>query len=169
MLKRSFLTIVVLLISTSAFGLSADPVEIAVGARPLGMGKAFVGMPSDGSSLFINPSGLYGIHNFSVVSMSGRLLQEVDYVALGLANPFSFGTLGIGYIGSGVNGVLITQKVGGTIEAYDSADYSNNVLVGLQCDPEMAFLAVGNHVTEKVTGVPAGYISYQSILAGQDC
>jgi hypothetical protein len=139
MLKIFFLTIIVLLISTSAFGISADPIDVAVGARPLGMGKAFVGMLSDGSSLFINPSGLSGVQNLSAVSMSGRLLQEVDYVALGLVNPFTFGTLGLGYIGSGVNGIMITRKVGGTIEAYDSTDYSNNVLVASYAAPLSLF------------------------------
>ena len=36
----------------------ADPSSVGVGARPLGMGKAYTGLADDISSIFLNPSGL---------------------------------------------------------------------------------------------------------------
>ena len=35
-----------------------DPIRISVGARPLGMGKAFVGLADDVGSIYLNPAGI---------------------------------------------------------------------------------------------------------------
>lgn len=126
MFKKVSILLVGLLVSTSAFGISSDPLEIGVGARPLGMGRAYVAMPDN---FLINPSSISKINGLNLTSMSGKILQEVNYVTVGIANPFSFGTLALGYIGSGIGSIPITRMVGNTVETYDSTDYSNNVIV----------------------------------------
>jgi hypothetical protein len=85
-----------------------DPSEIGVGARPLGMGMAFAGVANDGSAIYINPAGLASFKNWKITSMSGTLLQDVQYFVLGGAYPFTFGTLGLGYINVGVPRIPIT-------------------------------------------------------------
>src|SRR5512136_1179258 len=79
-------------------GSTADPSEIGVGARPLAIGKAFVGMEGDASNIFINPAGLAYISSPKVTSMSGQVIQDVSYTVIGGANPTDYGTFGIGYI-----------------------------------------------------------------------
>jgi len=100
----------------------ADPSEIGVGARPLGMGKAFVGIADDGSAIFMNPAGLSTFKTLKLNSMSGTILQDLNYVAIGGSNPFQFGTLGIGYINVGVSGIPITTLTGATPEL--TGDYA---------------------------------------------
>ena len=57
--------ILLLLLSGAAHAL-VDPLYIGVGARPLGMGKAYVGYAEDGDALFTNPAGLGKIDNIKV-------------------------------------------------------------------------------------------------------
>lgn len=116
--------------AAGALAISSDPSEAVVGARPMGMGKAFAGIAGDGSNMFLNPAGLSGINNIKVMSMSGKLLSDVDYITLGAVNPFNFGVLGIAYAAQGVSDIVLTTYVGGTIEATgQSTNYTNSVMV----------------------------------------
>jgi len=102
----------------------ADPSEIGVGARPLGMGKAFVALADDGSAIYMNPAGLANFKTWKLNSMSGNILQDVNYVVIGAASPFQFGTLGVGYINVGVPGIPITTLTGGGTPEF-TGDYAN--------------------------------------------
>ena len=52
----SCLLLAVGLICSAAYA-ALDLTEIGVGARPLGMGKAYVGLADDASAIFFNPAG----------------------------------------------------------------------------------------------------------------
>ncbi|MDD5383183.1 MAG: hypothetical protein PHH60_05980, partial [Candidatus Margulisbacteria bacterium] len=43
-----------------------DPSHLGVGARPLGMGKAFIGMSHDVNAIFINPASLANLEDWGV-------------------------------------------------------------------------------------------------------
>ncbi len=128
------LSFVICHLSFSAYGAisgaTADPGEIGVGARPLGMGKAYVGVADDGSAIFMNPSGLGRMRSLKLGSMSGVLLQDINYTVIGAANPFDFGTVGIGFINAGISGIPITTLTGaGTPEfTGESADYNASLI-----------------------------------------
>ncbi len=79
-----------------------DPSRIGVGARILGMGKSYVGMADELSSIFINPAGLSSVSNFQATSMSGKFINEYNYLNFGAATPTPLGTIGIGYVGSDI-------------------------------------------------------------------
>ncbi len=106
----------------SAFGIPShassviDPTEIGVGARPLGMGKAFNSVADDGSALFMNPAGLTAVDKFSIISMSGNLINEVPYMMLGGAWRAPAGVIGIGYVGASTDGIKEAILVGSTPE-----------------------------------------------------
>ena len=93
-----------------------DPTDIGIGARPLGLGKAFTAIANDGSAIFTNPAGLAQSNNLKVISMSGNLMSEVPYTMVGGSYPGLNGTLGIGYVGLGVSGINETTIVSGTPE-----------------------------------------------------
>ncbi|MBI5399468.1 S-layer homology domain-containing protein [Candidatus Saganbacteria bacterium] len=93
-----------------------DPIRIATGARPLGMGKAFVGLADDLGSIFLNPAGLGNPERWQLTSMSGKLLEEFNYLSFSGLYPTQYGNFGIAYIGSSVGGAIPT-----TIEAGSSA------------------------------------------------
>jgi hypothetical protein len=79
-----------------------DPTRIGVGARLLGMGKGYVGMADDLSGIFVNPAGLANVENWQATSMSGKFLNEYDYLNLGFAYPTEYGVFGLGYVGCGI-------------------------------------------------------------------
>lgn len=117
----------------AASGYTTDPADIGVGARPLGMGKAYVGFSGDANSLFINPAGLAKADSLKITSMSGQVLQEINYLVFGAAYPYDFGTLGIGYINVGLPDIPVTMVTGsGTTAAVvpiGATNYNASVLL----------------------------------------
>lgn len=77
---------------------SLDLAIAGVGARPLGMGKAYVAVADDANALFLNPAGLSLSKEWKATSMSTRMLEMVDYKVVGGVMPTRIGTVGIGYI-----------------------------------------------------------------------
>ena len=136
--KFGLIIILIFALSIGAFaeveGATADPSDIGVGARPLGIGKAYVGMSDDASCIFINPAGLGGIRQLKATSMAGQVLQEVDYTVFGGAAPTDWGTIGIGYISVGLPSIPVTEITGnigsGTEEVagIGSTNYSASVV-----------------------------------------
>ncbi|MBU0671845.1 MAG: S-layer homology domain-containing protein [Candidatus Margulisbacteria bacterium] len=129
---------IVFIISGMGYALE-DPLEIGVTARPMGMGKAFVAIADDGSSVFLNPSGIAGVDYWSFTSMYTKLLGDVYYFATSLSYPINFrgldGSLAIGYVGSGVDQLIVPTSTG--IEFFY---YHSNVLLlssGLKLTPDL--------------------------------
>ncbi len=95
----------------------ADPSSIGVGARPLALGRAYEGLSDDANGLFINPAGLAGIRNFKLTSMSGQVMEDLDYVVIGGAFPTDYGVFGVGYVNVGSGSIPVTSTEGsGTTE-----------------------------------------------------
>ncbi|MFH1386063.1 MAG: PorV/PorQ family protein [bacterium] len=105
-----------------------DLSEIGVGARPLGMGKAFLALADDASAIFTNPAGLAQNKERNFTSMSGTLLGEINYVMFGAAENFPFGKLGLGVVNAGVGDIPIMSLTGSgsTLEAVQTGTTSYN-------------------------------------------
>jgi hypothetical protein len=115
-----------------------DPIRLATGARPLGMGKAFVGLADDIGSLFLNPAGIANPERWQVTSMSGNLLEEFNYLTFSGLYPTNFGNFGLAYCGSSITGAFPTTIEAGSdpsdpIYIIDTAQnpmsYYNNLLI----------------------------------------
>jgi hypothetical protein len=117
---------------SSAFA-ALDLGEIGVGARPLGLGSAFVGAADDASSIFVNPAGLSQNNNLNITSMSGAMLGDVNYLLLGAADLSPMGKFGFGYINASIGGIPLTAPIGSgpsrEASQYGTADYGSNQLV----------------------------------------
>jgi S-layer homology domain/Glucodextranase, domain B len=111
MFKKHLISIlVVLFFASTLFAQAApDPIRISVGARPLGMGKAFVGLADDVGSVYLNPAGLANPDRWQITSMSGKLLEEFNYLSLSGLYPTKFGNIGLAYVGSSIGGALPTM------------------------------------------------------------
>ncbi len=123
--------ILILFLATTSFASSVvDLTEIGVGARPLGMGKAFSSIADDGSAIFSNPAGLSSANNLNIISMSGNLINEFPYTLLGGSYRTQAGVFGIGYVGSTASGIKEAVLVGGTPEVTgNEASYGNTTLI----------------------------------------
>ena len=101
-------TIVLGLGSNVSFG---DFEDLGVGARPIGMGSAFVGLVDDVHSLYYNPAGLSQLTNIEFTSGYGRLYWGLDdgsnlgNVFIGYAHPLKkLGGIGVGWLSLGLKG-----------------------------------------------------------------
>jgi len=94
--------ILVLILGVSSYSADKNAIntaDVGMGARPIALGGAYVGIADDASAVFTNPGGLGLQKRFSAVSMSTQLLTCVDYRVAGLVWPTAYGNFGFGYIG----------------------------------------------------------------------
>jgi hypothetical protein len=87
-------------------GIAADPSRLGVGARSLGMGRAYLGLADDTGSIFLNPAGLGTLPSFTGTSMTGKFINEIDFYTCGFTVPFGNGSLGGGFVGTGISADL---------------------------------------------------------------
>jgi hypothetical protein len=129
---RNFLALICSLLLVSSAFAAVDIGEIGIGARPLGMGKACIGGVDDASSIFTNPAGLALNPNLNVISMSGSLLNDINYVMVGAADSSALGRFGFGYINASVGSIPITEITGsGSTQAVvqtDTAEYGSSIV-----------------------------------------
>ncbi|MFC1596121.1 hypothetical protein ACFL4D_02405 [Candidatus Margulisiibacteriota bacterium] len=114
LLKKITLLLIVIFIALpliAEVGSVGDLNEIGMGARVLGMGKAFVGIADDSNSIFSNPAGLGSIHKMEVMSMKASLQGDIDYLVLGGSLPLEIGTVGVGYIASTVDDIVLVSAL----------------------------------------------------------
>jgi len=127
-------------VDAAIIGSTDDAMTIGGGARPIGMGRAHTAIVEDADAPFINPAGLASLKGPSAMMMYTNLLGTVYYSEYCGAVPLSNGTVGVGYITTGVNNIPTTPVPS---DYYDSlvtltyaapvalfADYGNNVFVG---------------------------------------
>lgn len=105
---------------------------VGIGARPLGMGRAFVGLADDANAIFLNPAGIGTLRSINLISMRGDVAQDVSYTVLGGVFPMPLGSLGVGFINSSIPGIPLTSWVtsGGitTPSTYAYTDYSSRIM-----------------------------------------
>ncbi|MBI5699819.1 hypothetical protein HZC35_05945 [Candidatus Saganbacteria bacterium] len=101
----------------AVIGSTDDAMTIGGGARPIGMGRAHVAIVEDADAPFINPAGLAAIKGPQAMSMFTNLLGEVYYSEVSGAVPTQNGTVGVGYITTGVNNI---PTAGTPTDYYDS-------------------------------------------------
>ncbi len=132
MKKLFFLVLIVLALGGYSLAISADLGEVGVGARPLSLGRAYIGFAEDASAIFLNPAGLMDQKEMGLVSMTGKLLDEVTYVSFGISNPYPIGTLGFGYINAATSGIPLTTLSSTSTEVlinqYGVTDYASSIM-----------------------------------------
>jgi len=150
--KRLLLLFLILILGFSGSDLArgaADPTRIAVGARPLGMGKAFVGLADDVSSIYLNPAGLANPKRWQITSMSGKFLEDFNYLSFSGLYPTAIGNMGIAYVNSTIGGALPTTIEAGSDPddpiyvvdlSQDQMNYSNGLLILSYADKLNRFL-----------------------------
>lgn len=109
-MKRIFSLIFIFLLGSviwaQSYSQTEDLMKIGVGARPMGMGKAFVALADDGNSPFMNPAGLAELKSWQLTSMYVNYLEgDVPYTLLSGSWPWRAGTIGLGLLSTGVSDI----------------------------------------------------------------
>jgi hypothetical protein len=95
--------------SQAATKITSDITRITVGARILAMGRASSSLCNDTNVIFSNPAALATLKSWQLSSMSGKLVEEINYVSLAGAYPTEYGTLGFGYSNASIGGAFATS------------------------------------------------------------
>jgi hypothetical protein len=115
------------LMSLASAETTFDPLQLAVGARALGMGGACAAVADDGNALFNNPAALGEIDKVKFTSLSATLLDDVNCSVLGGIIPFGDKfAVGAGYAGSFVSGIELRDSFGNLT---GRGNYSSSALV----------------------------------------
>ncbi|MCB4791646.1 MAG: PorV/PorQ family protein [Elusimicrobia bacterium] len=102
-----------LLFSNHSFSKDADGglpgyfLDLGIGARALSMGRSFVAVSNDESSIYWNPAGLVNIKSSEVSATYISLFENTSYNSIGFACPAKHGlAFGAGFIQLGSDGII---------------------------------------------------------------
>lgn len=118
---RTFFVLLTILLAATIF---AQDIEDNMGARPLGLGRAYVGIADDGNAPLWNPAGMSFYKERIVSSMFSRLYWGIDNDAIGEGQ--------LGYVHHfrkngdvGINAVMLFSNL--WQETRITASYSHNI------------------------------------------
>ena len=109
-----------MLLSAGSFSLDAQAqslvgiFELEGGARPAGMGGAFVGLASDEGALYYNPAGLAFLRELFISGLYQNRFVRANYARVTLAAP----NVGAQFLMLGVGGLIRRDELGVPSEAF---------------------------------------------------
>ncbi|MBD3270919.1 MAG: PorV/PorQ family protein [Elusimicrobia bacterium] len=153
MLKKIYTAVLSLMIAQgmAAIGFAggvgttgAQFLKIGTGARPIGMGQAFMAVADDLNALYYNPAGLAQQYERQATASYLRYFQDVSIGFLGYSQPLGEGTFGVGlnylYVGGiekrrlvsdgGVGDSDVPEDKFGAYDAALSLSYADQELLG---------------------------------------
>jgi len=141
---------------------SANFLKLSEGARPSGMGEAFVGVADDVNAVYWNPAGLSQLSRNQVCFMHSAWLMDVNFDYLAYAFPVAgFGTLAA--YGVFVNGGTLTQTSENSLGEYiltDNSVSANDFDITLAYSKKLSdILDAGNGFSDLSVGISANIIS----------
>ena len=87
-----------------------DPSRTVPDGRVLAIGRAYTGLSEGTAAIFGNPAGLAKAQVWEFTSMSGKYLDEYNYLSFSGVYPTSYGNFGVGFMNSTVGGAFATVK-----------------------------------------------------------
>jgi hypothetical protein len=112
--------------------------RLGVGARPLGLGNAFVALANDVSATYWNPAGLTQLNQIASQAMYGHLPlgRNHSFVAFGL--PSKIGSFGACWINLGITGI-------------EGRDIGENPTQIFSSAENAIFLSYGKHIISDIS------------------
>jgi len=97
--------------------------RIPVGARPSGMGNAFVSIADDANVLYYNPGGLYQLHGMTVGAMySVMSMDRSHYQGSFIYEYEKYGTLGVMFTKFGISDIDGRDAQGNPTPSFDDSE-----------------------------------------------
>lgn len=175
-MRNKILVFLVLTAALSASGALAikatiDPSELAVGSRSLGLGRAYVALADDVSTLFQNPAGIAALNQWQLTSLAANLLGEIQYAQFGGTLSLGSEAVGIGYVGASIGGSLLSRRDPVTNRIVPTGagaiGYNSSVILLSGATRRLKNLYLGYSLkifSQELIGVPGGNVS----ALGQD-
>jgi hypothetical protein len=73
--------------------------KLGVGARPMGLGSAYVALADDPTATYWNPAGLAAVRATEVTAMHNEWIQDFRHEHVAIGTPLGTGTLGLSFSG----------------------------------------------------------------------
>jgi len=129
-LKIAFCLLVLTLVISPVFAKSAFDLSTAgIGARPMGMGSAYVAIADDPSAIAMNPAGIGFQKTWGVTTMSTKLMGRVDYRMLGGVYPTQYGTIGFNYLSATTPAGFLTTTDPNSLNNPQPLTYGSTVMM----------------------------------------
>ncbi|MFC1517761.1 PorV/PorQ family protein [Candidatus Margulisiibacteriota bacterium] len=106
-----------------------DITRAGIGARPMGMGKAYTALADDANAVLMNPAGMAYFTQPKAMNINTQLLNDVYYTTLALAWPTKYGTFGVGYVNVGIQNIHLAEWQAGQPVIVAKGSYANNVML----------------------------------------
>lgn len=123
-------------------GTTAAPfLTIGQGARSIGMGSAFVGVTSDVSSIYWNPSGLTKAEGVQIMFDHTLWIADIKYNFLAASyNLGDLGTIGVSFLSSNIGEMKVTtvEQPNGTGETFSANDMAISLAYAIQLTDRFA-------------------------------
>ncbi|NQU16882.1 MAG: PorV/PorQ family protein [Candidatus Saganbacteria bacterium] len=165
-----FTTFILLNCATPLLGTATDPFRIGMGARPLAMGKTFVGIADDANVLFLNPAGLPSLNGEQVISMYSNVTDDTNYLLLAGTYTTRIGRIGLGLLSIGVGDIYSTSRDSyGRVTIDSTFSYSNQVFLlswGKKLRSNLNLGLSGKLYQENMSGISGGSASGYGIDLG---
>jgi hypothetical protein len=115
--------------------------RVPIGARPAGMGNAFVAVSDDANALYFNPGGLYQIQRFAFGAMYSLMsMGRNHYQGSFIYSDKSLGSFGLMFTGFGVSNIDGRDATGNPDTKFDDSEVAFSLGYGRQILP---FLGAG--------------------------
>ena len=132
---------------------SANFLEIGVGAAPIAMGDAYVAVANDFSSIYWNPAGMAFMESNEAMFMYQPWVGGINtmFTGIGLSLP-RIGTLGFSVFGLSYGNIDVTSLdyQDGTGEQYTAYDYSFNLAYARRLANWFSFGASAKYISSKI-------------------
>jgi hypothetical protein len=98
--------------------------KLGIGARPMGMGSAYVALADDPTAVYWNPAGLAGAEGAQVAVMHNEWIQDFRQEFAGVSRAFSSGTAALGISGFYTSEFEKRDDVGNLIGHFGFNDFA---------------------------------------------
>ncbi len=125
--------------------------RVGVGARALGMGKAFTATANDVSAIYWNPAGLGGLQSIEFIGAYSILSLQRSYNFMAAGFPTnSMGTFGISWINFGVGGIEGRDLSGRITDTFTNSENAFLFSWGGELSKQLFFGATAKYLSHNL-------------------
>jgi hypothetical protein len=124
--------------------------KLGVGARPLGMGEAYMAAAADPAATYYNPAALSTAGNSQLLLMHKEWIQDVTTDFLAAMTSFHNISLGLGINATSVNDIELRTTPGPPISTFSARNTSVGLSASYLLTPEVSIGLTGKFLYEKI-------------------
>jgi hypothetical protein len=134
--------------------------KLGVGARPMGLGSAYVALADDPTATYWNPAGLAGLRATQVTAMHNEWIQDFRQEYAAVASPLGKGALGVSFSGFYTSELEGRDDVGNVTQNFGFNDVAMTAGYGLPLATGLDAGGVVRYVREMIADQSATALAF---------